>query len=105
MKIFWIFVEQGKIMGTEEPTVRVGAIPSELTAPPTPITPPGKIIEAEAQTVPVDATPTETNGDLTPKPPPYYAGCPSCCITLPVYSGLGQAPIYAGLHTRWIGYW
>jgi len=36
MKIFWIFVEQGKIMEAEEPTVRVGAIPSELTAPPPP---------------------------------------------------------------------
>jgi len=33
MKIFWIFVEQGKIMEAEEPTVRMGAIPSELTAP------------------------------------------------------------------------
>jgi len=39
MKIFWIFVEQGKIM------------------------------EAEAPTVPVDATPTETDGTPTPKPP------------------------------------
>jgi len=74
MKIFWIFVEQGKIM------------------------------EAEAPTVPVDATPTETDGTPTPKPPSYYAGCPSCRITLPIYPGLGQAPIYAGLHTRWLGY-
>ena len=23
--------------------------------------------------------------------------------TLPIYPGLGQAPIYAGLHTRWLG--
>jgi len=36
MKIFWIFVEQGKIMEAEEPTVRVGATPSEVTAPPSP---------------------------------------------------------------------
>jgi len=36
MKIFWIFVEQGKIMEAEEPTVQVDAIPSELTAPLTP---------------------------------------------------------------------
>jgi len=33
MKIFWIFVEQGKIMEAEEPTVRVGATPSEQMAP------------------------------------------------------------------------
>jgi len=39
MKIFWIFVEPGKIMKAEEPTVRVGAIPSELTGPPPPKTP------------------------------------------------------------------
>jgi len=36
MKIFWIFVEPGKIMETEEPIVQVGAIPPELTAPPPP---------------------------------------------------------------------
>jgi len=36
MKIFWIFVEQGKIMEAEEPTVRVGATPSKLTTPPPP---------------------------------------------------------------------
>jgi len=69
MKIFWIFVEQGKIMEAEEPTVRVGTIPSELTAPPPPYPPPEKLMEAEAPTVPVDATPTETNGAPTTKPP------------------------------------
>ena len=57
-------------------------------------------MEAEALTVPVDAIPTETNGAPTPKTPPYYVGCPSCHVTLPIYPGLGQAPIYAGLHTR-----
>ena len=41
MKIFWIFVEQGKIMA------------------------------AEAPTVPVDATPTETNSAPTSQPPPH----------------------------------
>jgi len=56
-------------------------------------------MESEAPTVPVDATPTETNG----APTPYYAGCPSCRVTLPIYPGFGQAPIYAGLHTRWLG--
>ena len=61
-------------------------------------------MEAEAPTVPVGATPTETNGTPTPKPPPYYAGYPSCRVTLTIYPGLGQAPIYAGLHTRWLGY-
>jgi len=55
-------------------------------------------MEAEAPTVPLDATPTETNGASTPNPP-YNAGCPSCRVTLPIYSGLGEAPIYAGWHT------
>jgi len=32
--VFWIFVEQGKIMEAEVPTVRVGATPAGLTAPP-----------------------------------------------------------------------
>jgi len=69
IKIFWIFVEQGEIMEAEEPTVRVGAIPSKLTAP-HPHNPPGKIglMEAEAPTVPVDAIPTETNGASNPSP-------------------------------------
>jgi len=31
--VFWIFIEQGKIMETEVPTVRVGATPTGLTAP------------------------------------------------------------------------
>ena len=71
MKIFWIFVEQGKIMA------------------------------AEAPTVPVDATPTETNSAPTSQPPSsYYAGCYSCRVTVPIYPRWGQAPIYAGLHTR-----
>ena len=35
-KIFCISVEQGMIMEAEEPTVRAGPIPSELTAPPPP---------------------------------------------------------------------
>jgi len=34
--VFWIFVEQGKIMEAEVPTVRVGATPTELTMPPPP---------------------------------------------------------------------
>jgi len=34
--VFWIFMEQGKIMEAEVPTVRVGAIPTGLTAPPLP---------------------------------------------------------------------
>jgi len=32
-KNFWIFMEQGKIMGAEVPTVRVGATPTGLTVP------------------------------------------------------------------------
>jgi len=94
--IFWIFVEQGKIMEADEPTVQVGAIPSELT--PHREDNGGRGIDS-----PVDATPTETNGAPTPKTLPYYAGCPSCRVILPIYPGLGQAPIYAGLHTRWLG--
>jgi len=31
---FWIFMEQGKIMEAEVPTVRVGATTTGLTAPP-----------------------------------------------------------------------
>jgi len=31
--VFWIFMEQGKIMEAEAPTVRVGASPTGLTAP------------------------------------------------------------------------
>ena len=60
-------------------------------------------MEAESPTVPADATPMETNGVPTPKTSPYYAGCPSCRVTLPIYPGLGQARIYAGLRTRWLG--
>jgi len=38
--VFWIFMEQEKIMEAEVPTVRVGATPTGLTAPP-PTTPQG----------------------------------------------------------------
>jgi len=31
--VFWIFMEQGKIMEAEVPTVRVGATPTGLMAP------------------------------------------------------------------------
>jgi len=34
--VFWIFMEQGKIMEAEVPTVQVGATPTGLTAPPPP---------------------------------------------------------------------
>jgi len=34
--VFWIFMEQGKIMEAEVPTVRVDATPTGLTAPPPP---------------------------------------------------------------------
>ena len=118
VKPIWIFLRQETVSGsdiswamfksasrTRQITMPVlhhsfftGAIPSELTAP-HPHNPPGKIMEAETPTVPVDATPTETNG--APQPP-YYTGCPSCRLTLPIYPGLGQASIYAGLHTRWL---
>jgi len=32
--VFWIFMEQGKIMEAEVPTVQVGTTPTGLTAPP-----------------------------------------------------------------------
>ena len=35
MKIFWIFVEQGKIMAAEAPTVPVDATPTETNSAPT----------------------------------------------------------------------
>jgi len=75
MKIFWIYVYQGKIMEAEEPTVRVGATPSETNGAPTSIFPPPNFTP--------DALPA---------------------AILPIYPGLGQAPTYAGLHTRWLGY-
>jgi len=34
--VFWIFMDQGKIMEAEVPTVRVGATPTGLTVPPPP---------------------------------------------------------------------
>jgi len=34
--VFWIFMEQGKIMEAEVPTVRVGTTPTGLTPPPSP---------------------------------------------------------------------
>jgi len=34
--VFWIFMEQGKIMEAEVPTVRVGATPTGLMEPPPP---------------------------------------------------------------------
>jgi len=37
--VFWIFMEQGKIMEAEVPTVRVGATRTGLTAPPTTLPP------------------------------------------------------------------
>jgi len=36
MKIFWIVVEQGKIVEAEAPAVRVDATPTELTVLPPP---------------------------------------------------------------------
>jgi len=35
MKIFWIFVQQGKIMEAEAPTVPVDATPTEINGTPT----------------------------------------------------------------------
>jgi len=50
--VFWIFMDQGKIMEAEVPTVRVGATPTGQMAPP------------------------------SPQPPSFLqAGCPSCCPT------------------------
>jgi len=69
MKIFWIFVEQGKIMEAEESTVRVGAILSELTASPHPHNPSREDNGGRGTDSPVDATLTETNGAPTLKPP------------------------------------
>ena len=73
MKIFWISVEQRKIMEAEKPTVWVGATPPELTHP------------------------HHHN-------PPHFTPDALPVATLRIYPGLGQAPIYAGLHTRWLVY-
>jgi len=37
--VFWIFMEHGKTMEAEVPSVRVGATPTGLTAPPTTLPP------------------------------------------------------------------
>jgi len=39
--VFWIFMEQGKIMEAEVPTVQVGATITGLMTPPPPTTPQG----------------------------------------------------------------
>jgi len=44
-QFFWIFMEQGKIMEAEAPTVRVGATPTGLMAPP-PTQPPKVFVQA-----------------------------------------------------------
>ena len=68
--LFLDFVEQGTMMEAEAPTVRVDATPSELTAPP------------------------------SPSPPPIFMPNALLATTLPICPGLGQALIYAGLHTQ-----
>jgi len=64
----------------------------------------GTIMEAEAPTVLVDATPSELTASPPPSPFPIFTPNALPVATLPLLPGLGQAPIYAGLHTRWPGY-
>jgi len=59
----------------------------------------GKITEAEAPTIRMDATPS---GLSVPPPPSSPILTPNALsvATLPIYSGFGQAPNNAGLHTQ-----
>jgi len=58
-------------------------------------------MEAQAPTVWTDATPTELT---VPHPQsPHFTPDALPAATLSIYPGLGQAPIYAGLHTWWQG--
>jgi len=59
-------------------------------------------MEAQAPTVRVDATPSE----LTVFPPPSFPHFTPNALpveTLAICPGLGKAPNYAGLYTRWLG--
>ena len=44
----------------------------------------------------------QTNGVPTNIIPQFFMP-DALPATLPIYPGLGQAPIYAGLHTWWLG--
>ena len=59
-------------------------------------------MEAEEPTVWVGAIPPEIDGAPTPKTP-ILCRMPFLPRNPPHLSWLGQAPIYAGLHTRWLG--
>ena len=59
-------------------------------------------MEAQAPTVRVDATPS----NLTVFPPPSFPHFTPNALpveTLAICPGLGKAPNYAGLYTRWLG--
>jgi len=59
-------------------------------------------MEAEALTVRVNTTPSELMAPPLPSPPIFTPNAHPAA-TLPIRHGFGQAPIYAGLHTRWLG--
>ena len=60
-------------------------------------------MESEALTAWVDATPSKLTVLPLPSPPIFMPNALPA-TTLPIFPGLVQAPSYAGLHTRWIGY-
>jgi len=60
-------------------------------------------MKAEAPTVQVDATPFELRVSPPPQPPIFTPDALPAA-TLTICPGLGQAPIYAGLHKWWFGY-
>jgi len=47
--------------------------------------------------------PIQTNFATIPITFPHFTPNALPAATLPISPGLGQAPIYAGLHTRWLG--
>ena len=60
-------------------------------------------MKAEAPTVQVDATPSKLTAPHPYNSPRIFTPNALPAATLPIYPALGQAPIYAGLNTRWLG--
>ena len=59
----------------------------------------GKIAEADAPAIHLDATPIRTVG-APPPSSPIFTPDALPAATIPICSGLRQAPINAGLHTQ-----
>jgi len=62
-----------------------------------------EITEADTPTIQLGTTPSGLISDPPPSNANFYAGCPSC-HNPPNLSWLGTGTKYAGLHTKWLGY-